>query len=124
MIGTTTDVEDRYQVTVLEELRATDERTRLAESAPKWACGREADKRLAWSEGFARLFELGPEEHPAMETPRQPSVKRTASTSSSSSCSVVITGIDAEFRFRPTAALVGFCTREASAGTESSRRGW
>lgn len=62
-IGTTNDVEDRYQVAALEHLRASDERARLAESAARmgvweWDLG----TGFVWSEGLESVFGLKPGE--------------------------------------------------------------
>ncbi len=58
-IGTTTDVEDAYQVAGLEDLRASDERTRLAESAARLGMWEwDLSTRVIRSEGTEGLFGL------------------------------------------------------------------
>ncbi len=56
-IGTTHDVEDRYQLAAMENVRASDERTRLAESAAhlgtwEWDLG----EVFVWSAGLDQIF--------------------------------------------------------------------
>ena len=60
-IATTQDVEDRYQVAALEHLRASDKRTRLAESAARMGTWEwDLNGHFVWSEGLERILELDP----------------------------------------------------------------
>jgi PAS domain S-box-containing protein len=62
-IGTTNDVEDRFQVAALELLRASDERRRLAESAARLAMWEwDLGDQFVWSAGLESLFGFKPEE--------------------------------------------------------------
>jgi PAS domain S-box-containing protein len=56
-IGTTTDVEDRIQREALEHLRASDERTRVAESAARLGMWEwDLESGFVWSDGMAGVF--------------------------------------------------------------------
>ncbi|HEY7268978.1 MAG TPA: PAS domain-containing protein, partial [Dehalococcoidia bacterium] len=56
-VGTTTDVEDRYQREALEHLRSDDERTRLAEAAARLGSWEwDLRRNFVWSPGMSTLF--------------------------------------------------------------------